>query len=318
MAPGSSGIQVTPEVAREAEKLLVFQRTPSFTLPARNCPLPTTFVEEIKETYSERRKEARRHPAGHLRPLTDKKTFSYEPQERRKAFEGAWERGGQELFGVFGDLVVDEAANVEIAQMIHQKIDEAVADPVTAAALKPIGDPLGGRRVCLDTDYYATFNRDNVLLVDVLKDPIESVVADGIKTRNGHYRLDALVLATGFDAMTGALLKVDIRGRQGLSLRDKWAHGPATYLGIAVAGFPNLFTITGPGSPSVLTNVIASIEQHVEWLADLIDHMDRHGLKTVEADAQAEDAWVRHVYDLAAPTLMMNANSWYSRRKRAR
>jgi cyclohexanone monooxygenase len=308
---GSSGIQVAPEIAQEADRLFVFQRTPSFTLPARNTPLPASFVEEVKGAYSARRQKARRHPAGHLRPITDRKTFSYEPQERRSAFDGAWESGGLDLFGVFGDLVVDEAANDEVAQMIHRKIEETVADPTTAAALKPTGNPLGGRRVCLDTDYYAMFNRENVTLVDVLKDPIETVVADGIRTRDGHYKIDVLVLATGFDAMTGALLKIDIRGRQGLSLRAKWAHGPVTYLGIAVEGFPNLFTITGPGSPSVLTNVIASIEQHVEWLSDLIDHMDKRALKTVEADAQAEEAWVRHVYDMAAPTLMMKANSWY-------
>ncbi len=308
---GSSGIQVAPEIAGRAERLLVFQRTPSFTLPARNTDLPEGFLETVKSTYADRRAQARRHPAGHLRPLTERATFSYNEAERDEAFEGAWQRGGLEIFGVFGDLLVDEAANAEVARLIHQKIDDAVADPVTAAALKPQGAPLGGRRICLDTAYYATFNRENVTLVDVLSDPIESVVADGVKTRDGHCRLDALVLATGFDAMTGALLKIDIRGRGGVQLRQKWRDGPVSYLGIAVEGFPNLFTITGPGSPSVLTNVVAAIEQHVEWLANLIDHMDRQGLETAEADAAAEQAWVRHVYDLAAPTLMMNANSWY-------
>ncbi len=308
---GSSGIQVAPEIASRAERLLVFQRTPSFTLPARNADLPEGFLETVKSTYPERRAQARRHPAGHLRPLTKRTTFSYDDAERREAFEGAWQRGGLEIFGVFGDLIVDETANTEVARLIHHKIDEAVADPVTAAALKPQGTPLGGRRICLDTDYYATFNRDNVTLVDVLPDPIETVDADGVKTRDSHYRLDALVLATGFDAMTGALLKIDIRGRKGRPLREKWSHGPVSYLGIAVEGFPNLFTITGPGSPSVLTNVVAAIEQHVEWLADLFDHMDREGLQTVEADAEAEQAWVRRVNDLAAATLMMKANSWY-------
>ena len=308
---GSSGIQVAPEIAGRAERLLVFQRTPSFTLPARNADLPEGFLETVKSTYADRRAQARRHPAGHLRPLTKRATFGYSDAERCEAFEGAWQRGGLEIFGVFGDLLVDETANAEVARLIHQKIDDAVADPVTAAALKPQGAPLGGRRICLDTAYYATFNRQNVTLVDVLSDPIESVVADGVKTRDGHYRLDALVLATGFDAMTGALLKIDIRGRGGVELRQKWSGGPVSYLGIAVEGFPNLFTITGPGSPSVLTNVVAAIEQHVEWLANLIEHMDRQGLETAEADAAAEQAWVRHVYDLAAPTLMMNANSWY-------
>ena len=308
---GSSGIQSAPELAKTADELVVFQRTPSFTIPARNHALASGFVEAVKASYPDRRAQARRHPAGHLRPLTKRTTFSYANPERVSAFDGAWQRGGLEIFGVFGDLTVDDEANAEIVKLIHQKIDEEVADPQVAAALKPRTEPFGARRVCLDTDYLATFNRSNVALVDVLADPIESVVADGIKTRGSHYKLDALVLATGFDAMTGALLKIDIRGRAGLPLRDTWADGPVSYLGLAVAGFPNLFTITGPGSPSVLTNVVASIEQHVEWLVALLDHMAQHGLDTVEAEAPAEQDWVRHVYDLAASTLLMKANSWY-------
>ena len=308
---GSSGIQVAPKVAEEAERLLVFQRTPSFTLPARNSPLPRDTLEQVKASYTQRRAAARRHPAGHLRPLTQRTTFSYAEDERRGEFDGAWQRGGLDLFGVFGDLLVDEQANEEVARLIYEKIDETVDDPDTAAALKPRRDPLGGRRVCLDTDYYKMFNRDNVDLIDVLTDPIEEAVEDGIRTRGNHYPLDALVLATGFDAMTGALLAIDIRGRDGRALRDKWRDGPLSYLGIAIEGFPNLFTITGPGSPSVLTNVIASIEQHVEWITDLIDYMDEHGLCTVEADADAEAAWMRHVYEIAAHTLMIKANSWY-------
>ena len=308
---GSSGIQVAPEIAGAAERLLVFQRTPSFTLPARNAPFPRDKLTEVKASYPQRRAEARQHPAGHLRPLTSRATFSYADDERQLVFDGAWQRGGLDLFGVFGDLIVDEKANFEVARLIHDKIDETIDNPVTAAALKPHRDPLGGRRVCLDTDYYKTFNRANVDLIDVLTDPIDVVVADGIRTHANHYVLDALVLATGFDAMTGALLAVDIRGRNGRSLRDKWRDGPLSYLGIAIEGFPNLFTITGPGSPSVLTNVVASIEQHVEWIMALSDHMDEHGLATVEADANAELAWMRHVYDIAAQTLMIKANSWY-------
>ena len=308
---GSSGIQVAPKIAEAAERLLVFQRTPSFTLPARNAPFPRDTLAEVKANYPHRRAEARQHPAGHLRPLTNRATFSYADDERQLVFDGAWQRGGLDLFGVFGDLIVDEKANFEVARLIHDKIDETVDDPVTAAALKPHRDPLGGRRVCLDTDYYKTFNRANVDLIDVLTDPIEEVDTDGIRTRANHYVLDALVLATGFDAMTGALLAVDIRGRDGRSLRDKWRDGPLSYLGIAIEGFPNLFTITGPGSPSVLTNVVASIEQHVEWITGLIDHMDEHGLRTVEADVDAEAEWMQHVYDIAAHTLMIKANSWY-------
>jgi len=308
---GSSGIQVAPEIAKSAATLTVFQRTPSFTIPARNARLPAGYLETVKSTYAERRQEARRHPAGHLRPLTRRATFSYTEHERREAFDMAWQRGGLEIFGVFGDLIVNEQANAEIVRLIYQKIDEEVASPEVAAALKPRGTPFGGRRICLDTDYYTMFNRPDVTLADVQHDPIECVVATGVKTRDRHYPLDALVLATGFDAMTGALLKIDIRGRQGRTLQEKWHAGPVSYLGIAVEAFPNMFTITGPGSPSVLSNVVASIEQHVEWLADLLGHMERNGLDTVEAEGDAEEAWVRHVHDLAAPTLMMQANSWY-------
>ena len=281
---GSSGIQVAPKIAEEAERLLVFQRTPSYTLPARNVSLTAESLDEVKASYAERRALARRHPAGHLRPLGKRATFSYSDEERRKEFEGAWQRGGLDLFGVFCDLIVDERANEEVARLIYEKIDEAIDDPVTAAALKPRRDPLGGRRVCLDTDYYKTFNRKNVDLIDVQADPIEAVLADGLRTRSQHYKFDVLVLATGFDAMTGALLAIDIRGREGRSLREKWRDGPLSYLGVAIEGFPNLFTITGPGSPSVLTNVIASIEQHVEWITNLIDYMDANELRTVEAD----------------------------------
>ena len=293
---GSSGIQAAPEIAKQAERLLVFQRTPSFTLPARNAPLPAGFMAAVKADYPARREQARRHPAGHLRPLTDRKTLSVEEPERRALFEGAWASGGLDLFGEFGDLIVSEPANHVIADLIHEKIGEIVVDPDKAEALKPRDNPLGGRRICLDTDYYATFNRENVALIDVLADPIERVVAEGVKTRHTLYRLDVLVLAVGFDAMTGALLKVDIRGRDGRSLREDWAAGPASYLGIAIAGYPNLFTITGPGSPSVLTNVIASIEQHVEWLSDLFVHMRENGLEEIEAAPDAQAEWVAHTY----------------------
>ncbi len=308
---GSSGIQVMPQVAGQAERLYVFQRNPSFTLPARNGDLAEGFLEGVKAQYPERRALARRHPAGHLRPLTNRKTLSIEEDERRTRFDKAWTTGGLDLFGEFGDLLVDEAANVEVARLIYEKIDALVDDPRVADALKPRNTPFGGRRVCLDTDYYATFNRDNVELVDVLSDPIDRVVAKGMKTRDRLYELDVFVLAVGFDAMTGALLSIDIRGRDGRSLRDKWASGPASYLGVAIEGFPNLFTITGPGSPSVLANVVAAIEQHVEWIADLLKHLQASKRTEVEALADAELDWVRQTYDLAKDTLLMKANSWY-------
>lgn len=308
---GSSGIQAAPELAKSAERLFIFQRTPSFTLPARNEPLEADFIKSIKDRYMERREEARRHPAGHLRPITDRKTFGMPETERRERFEYAWQSGGMAMFGEFGDLLVDKEANDEITQFVFEKIDEIIDDPQIADKLKPRGLPFAGRRICLDTDFYEMFNRDNVELVDVSADPMRQVVATGVETASGVVELDALVLAVGFDAMTGALLAIDIRGKGGWSLRDKWDHGPVSYLGLAMAGFPNLFTITGPGSPSVLSNVIASIEQHVEWLTLLIGHMQESGLIEIEADSTAEEEWVRYNYDLAKGSLMMTANSWY-------
>jgi len=308
---GSSGIQALPEIAKEAGRVLVFQRTPSYTLPARNQRLDSKIVEETKQRYAERRSEARNHPAGHLRPLTDRKTLDMDEQERRRRFEDAWERGGLDMFGEFGDLLINQEANDEIAKLAHEKIDELVKDPKTAEKLKPRSFPFAGRRICLDTDFYETFNRDNVELVDVSVHPIDHIDAKGVVTKKGRHDLDALVLAVGFDAMTGALLAIDIEGRNGRSLRDKWADGPSTYLGIAIEGFPNLFTITGPGSPSVLTNMITSIEQHVEWIADLLDHMRGSELAEVEANVDAEVEWVKYTYDLAKDSLLMKANSWF-------
>ena len=308
---GSSGIQVIPELAQQAEHLTVFQRTPSFTIPARNVRLEPGLLDEVKRKYPERRALARAHPNGHLRPLTDRETFSVDEAERRALFENAWESGGVDIFGQFGDLLVNEQANAVISSYIHEKIDAVVEKPEVAEALKPRDYPFGGRRVCLDTEYYETFNRPNVTLVDLLTDPLDAIVPDGVKTRDRHVPVDALVLATGFDAMTGALLAVDIRGRDGRSLRDKWAHGPMSYLGLAIEGFPNLFTITGPGSPSVLSNVIASIEQHVEWISDVLAYMKKAHLTEIEATAEAETDWVHHAYELADKTLFMKANSWF-------
>ena len=308
---GSTGIQALPEIAKAAAHVFVLQRTPSYTLPARNAPLDPDYLKEVKALYAERRAEAKNHPSGHLRAVTDRKTFSMDEQERRARFEAAWESGGLDLFGEFGDLLIDQTANDELARLVHEKIDTLVKDPVTAEKLKPRAFPFAGRRICLDTDFYETFNRDNVTLVDVSADPIDHLDAKGVVTKSHRYDLDALVLAVGFDAMTGALLAIDIKGRGGRSLRDKWAAGPATYLGIAIEGFPNLYMITGPGSPSVLSNMIASIEQHVEWIADLLAHMRKTGQIRVEAEEAAETEWVKYNYDIAKDSLVMKANSWY-------
>ena len=309
---GSSGIQVGPMLAEQAERLYVFQRTPNFTIPARNGPMDPDILASEKSRYPDRRAAARRHPAGHLRPLTSVKVMQMAPDERREAFEAAWESGGQDIFGAFGDLLTDAAGNAKITAMIHEKIDELVEDPAVAQKLKPLDYPFAGRRVCLDTDYYPMFNLPNVELVDLRDEPIATIEAHRVNTSARAIELDMIVLAAGFDAITGALMAIDIRGRNGLTIQDKWRDGPVSYLGITVAGFPNLFTITGPGSPSVLTNVVCSIEQHVEWLRDLFIYMNARDIDWVEADQEAEGQWVGHVYELANRLpIVMQANSWY-------
>jgi cyclohexanone monooxygenase len=231
--------------------------------------------------------------------------------ERRREYEARWARGGLGFTAAFTDLLTSRNANDTAAEFFRGKIRELVRDPAVAAALSPRDYPVGTKRMCVDTDYYATFNRDNVTLVELRTSPIEAITPAGLRTRGAEYALDSLVFATGFDAMTGALLAIDIRGRGGRSLREKWADGPRSYLGLAIAGFPNLFTITGPGSPSVLSNMIVSIEQHVDWIADCLAHLAAHGLDTIEATAAAEDAWGAHVDEVGRGTLYPLANSWY-------
>ena len=213
--------------------------------------------------------------------------------------------------GVYNNLALDKSANDTAADFVREKIAEIVKDPEVARLLQPDNHPIGSKRICVDTDYYATFNRPNVSLVDLRADPIAEIVPHGLRTASRTFELDALVFATGFDAMTGSVAKIDIRGHGGLSLNAKWAEGPRTYLGLMSAGFPNLFIITGPGSPSVLSNMIVSIEQHVDWIADCLDHMRARGVARIEATAQAEDDWVAHVNEVAQGTLYPQANSWY-------
>jgi cyclohexanone monooxygenase len=308
---GSTGIQVIPVVAQQAAHLYVFQRTPSFTVPARNRPLDAQYMADVKSRYKELRAKARLTPSGSLRPITDRPAFSVSEEERQRIYNDVWEKGGVNFFSSFGDLLLNEDANKTAADFVRSKIEELVEDPDVANRLKPYGYPFASRRLCLDTDYYATFNRNNVTLVDTLADPIVAITPRGVKTRDREFNLDALIFATGFDAMTGTLLAIDIRGRNGRLLREKWAHGPRTMLGVAMEGFPNLFTITGPGSPSVLSNVVASIEQHVEWITDCITHMQQAGYVQIEPTAEAENGWVDHVNAVADATLFPKANSWY-------
>ncbi|MGH9027844.1 MAG: flavin-containing monooxygenase [Acidimicrobiia bacterium] len=309
---GSSGIQSIPLIAREAAHLTVFQRTPNFTMPAKNAPLDPEAVDARKANGLEIRQAMRESRAGVIVPPPEESALNVDADAREARFRSAWESGT--LYGMtaaFNDLLVDRDANDTAADFVRARIAEIVHDPEVAERLSPRGHPFGTKRPCLDTDYYATYNRDNVTLVDVRSAPIVEITPTGVRTEAGEYELDAIVLATGFDAMTGPLLGPEITGADGLALRDKWAAGPRTYLGLATAGFPNLFTITGPGSPSVLVNMLVAIEQHVDWVADCIEYLRRHQYASIDATVEAEDRWVDHVNKVANMTLFPIANSWY-------
>ena len=308
---GSSAIQSIPIIATQAAHLYVFQRTPNFSVPALNAPLDPDHVRWFKARYGEIRRHARESRNGLLVERNDQSALAVTAEERQRQYEARWGRGGLGFTAAFADLLTSQAANDTAAEFFHAKIRATVRDPAVAEALLPRDYPVGTKRMCVDTDYYATFNRDNVTLVDVRKAPIAAITPRGVRTRDAEYALDSIVFAIGFDAMTGALLGIDIRGRAGGALRDKWAEGPRSYLGLAIAGFPNLFAITGPGSPSVLSNMIVSIEQHVDWIADCLAYLRGHGLRTIEATAGAEEAWGAHVNEVGHATLYPAANSWY-------
>ena len=309
---GSSAIQSIPIIAEQAAQLTVFQRTPNFSVPARNRPLEPNELNDAKAHYGELREFMRHSRGGQVREMPDKSAFDVTDEERTARYIEGWDAGNLGgLLGAFKDLMTDRAANDTVSEFLRGKIREIVQDPQTAEALCPQDHPFGTKRPCLDTDYYATFNRDHVRLVDLRRTPITTITPCGIDTTAESFDFDAIVFATGFDAMTGAIVNVDIRGAQGLSLRDKWAEGARTYLGLGIAGFPNFFTITGPGSPSVLSNMMVSIEQHVDWIADCLDYLRRHDVATIEAEADAETQWVQHVNDVGDLTLYPTANSWY-------
>ena len=309
---GASGIQAIPVIAQQAQHLTVFQRTPNFSIPAENHPMDPEFERAWKADYPEWRRKGRESMAGIPYPRSRASVLEASEEERRAAFEAAWGAGGfRFVFGTYGDLVISEAANAIVSDYVRSKIDEIVNDPDVAEMLKPRTYPFGTKRLPLDTNYFETFNRDNVTLVDLTATPIETFAPEGVRTSAALHRLDIIVFATGFDALTGPLFAIDIRGRDGMRLREKWAEGPRTYLGLGTAGFPNLFTITGPGSPSVLSNMPVAIEQHVEWISDCIRHMDVERVRTIEATTEAEEAWTEHVNEVAGLTLYPKAASWY-------
>jgi cyclohexanone monooxygenase len=309
---GSSAIQSVPMIAGEARHLFVFQRTPNFSIPARNAALTNEARDAFRKNYPEIRRFAREDTRnGIYTDLPDRGAFDDGENARRARYEDRWTKGGLAFLLTYNNLILDRAANDTAADFVRGKIAEIVRDPGTAKHLQPENYPFGSKRLCVDTDYYATFNRPNVTLVDIRPNGIEEILTGAVRASGRDYEVDALVLATGFDAMTGSVAKIDIYGRGRHTLNQKWAAGPKTFLGLMSEGFPNLFLITGPGSPSVLSNMIVSIEQHVDWIADCLTFMRDRGQAMIEATAEAEEKWVVHVNEVANMTLYPQANSWY-------
>jgi cation diffusion facilitator CzcD-associated flavoprotein CzcO len=309
---GSSGIQAIPVIAQQAAHLTVFQRTPNFSLPAKNGPIDPAFEARVRADYVDYRRRARRTRAGVVpKIIPEKSALEVSKEERDAAYEAAWRRGSAGFGAAFTDIMVNQAANDTAADFVRGKIRQIVKDPAVAERLCPTDHPFATKRICLDSDYFDTFNRPNVTLVDIRAAPIERITRNGVKTAEQEYPLDVLVFATGFDAVTGALLNMNIQGAGGRALKDAWAGGPRTYLGLMVAGFPNLFTVTGPSSPSVLANMIPCVEQHVDWIADCLSHMRGQGLDRIDADPQSQDAWAVEVQKKAEGTLYPRAKSWY-------
>jgi cyclohexanone monooxygenase len=308
---GSSAIQSIPVIAEQAAHVTVFQRTPNFSIPSRNRPMPDDYARSWKDSYSARRAEARMTRNGILAYPNDQSAIETPEDERLAVYEKRWESGGTTFMAAFNDLIFNKASNDTAAEFVRGKIRAMVRDPVKAELLAPTSHPIGTKRICVDTDYYLTYNRTNVDLVDISDTPIEAVTPDGLRVGGRDYQFDAIVFATGFDAMTGALTRMGIVGRAGEALGEKWEAGPRTYLGLMTAGFPNMFMITGPGSPSVLSNMMVSIEQHVDWIADCLGYMGERRLGCIEPSLRAENAWVEHGNEVAWKTLYPSAASWY-------
>lgn len=310
---GSSGIQAIPEIAKQAKKLFVLQRTPNYSVPARNRPLKPNFHFEFVKKIEFWRAKMMESRHGHPWVAPDREVKKTAKEKRLEIMERAWLHGGLSFRESFGDVLVSPESNEIMSEFIRQKILKIVNNPETANTLLPKDHPFGTKRPPIDTNYFETFNRENACLIDLKANPITCCEENGIRLKdNTLIKTDVIVFATGFDAMTGSIEKLNLRGRDGLELSDAWSAGPETFLGLTVSGFPNLFIITGPGSPSVLTNMPRSIEQHVDWISNLIDHMINAGHAEVEADKSAARKWTKHVTDVANQTLLPKANhSWY-------
>jgi cyclohexanone monooxygenase len=309
---GSSAIQAIPIIAEQAGQLVVFQRTPNYSVPARNRPLDPGEQRAVKADYAGLRARNRMMPTGFgsRTKFPVMSALEAAEHERRLEYEERWERGGFGFLAAYTDLTIDRGSNDTAAEFVREKIRGIVEDPAVAAVLTP-SQVIGCKRLCLDSGYFETFNRPNVRLVDIAAEPIEAITPTGVTVGGEEHELDCLVFATGFDAMTGTLLSMDIKGRAGLTLGEAWHAGPRTYLGLGVPGFPNLFVITGPGSPSVLTNMVVSIEQHVDWITDCLEHLRAEGIETIEAEEEAAARWVAYVNSVAELTLFPTCNSWY-------
>jgi len=307
---GSSAIQSIPRIAKQAKHLTVFQRTANYSIPARNAPLDPDHVKAIKARYKDFRAEASKTPPGIHAVFNPGSVLDASPEEQEAAYEERWQKGGLIFMGAFGDAMLSHEANAVPAEFVCRKIRAIVDDPETAEKLCP-KNIIGAKRLCVDTEYYPTFNRDNVDLIDIKEQPLREITANSVVVEGAEIEIDALVIATGFDAMTGAIKNVDIQGRGGARLRERWADGPSSYLGLAMADFPNLFTVTGPGSPSVFTNMLPTIEQHVEWIADCIGYMNARNYRCIEATKEAEKEWWEHCQDVASVGIKGTTDSWY-------
>ncbi|GFE19925.1 flavin-containing monooxygenase [Streptomyces nigrescens] len=309
---GCSGIQAIPLLAEQAAELTVFQRTPVYALPARNRPLSAAETAELKARYPEFRAAQRRSKGGTLFEPPTRSALEVDEAERRATYEEGWDSGVLSgLLRTYTDILVDRAANETVAEFVRSKIRSIVTDPETAETLSPRTFPFGTKRPCLDTGYYATYNKPHVSVVDLTKTPIVEITPRGVRTSDREHAVDVIAFATGFDALTGSQVAMDIVGKGGTTLREKWADGPRNHLGLLSAGFPNLFTVIGPLSPSVLSNAVVAIEQHVEWITDCIAHLRRNGITEIDATPRAEADWCAHVADLAAQTLYPSVDSWY-------
>jgi cyclohexanone monooxygenase len=305
-------VQAVPEIAKQAAHVYVFQRTPNYDIPGRNKPLQADYAARVKADYPDLWQKARLSGFGLPYAVEERSAVDFTPEERQPIFEAAWAKGGFYMgLETFSDYLVSKESNDTVSEFIRDKIRAMINDPATGELLAPKDHPFFTKRPPLENGYYESFNRDNVTLLDARSVPIEEITPRGVRTGEREYEVDAIVYATGFDAMTGTLFGMGITGRDGLRLRDKWADGPRTFLGLTTYGFPNLFVITGPQSPSVLSNMPVAIEQNVEWIAGLIEYMRGHGLDVAEPAKEAEDKWVAHHDEVAAATLLLGTDSWW-------